>query len=205
MQILRSLAFGVAIGASAAVCLAGSASSFFQVNITLYTQAPPVVPAPPDPGGGDAPVVPPPPGLPGQPGPGPAPEPLPGLPGAPGAGAGTSTPPPAVGGLPDSPPPGLAGTVPPNGICTSQAGGNAGAATVRVICSTGQFVSIDAVPGQPFALTHGGAYRFSFGPGLPLPALAANMSMNIGAGTVTALRILGVDGAQAPLEMLVSF
>jgi len=195
MQTLRSLAFGVAIGASAVVCLAGTASSFFQVNITLHTVAPvaPVLPAdPPSPGGGGIsplPVAPPvsPPTTPG---------PLPTQPTVPDAGAG--------GGPPLSPPlspPVLSATVPPNGICSSQASG----ATVRVVCSSGQFVSIDAVPGQPFALTHGGTYRFSFGPGLPLPALASNLGLNIGAGTVTALRILSVSSGEAPLEMLVSF
>lgn len=195
MQTLRSLAFGVAIGASAVVCLAGTASSFFQVNITLHTVAPvaPVLPAdPPSPGGGgigpmpsDPPISPP-----SVPGPLPTQPTLP----VPDTGAGGG------GGLPVSPPV-LSATVPPNGICSSQANG----ATVRVVCSSGQFVSIDAVPGQPFTLTHGGTYRFSFGPGLPLPALASNLGLNIGAGTVTALRILSVSSGEAPLEMLVSF
>ncbi len=107
--------------------------------------------------------------------------------------------------MPGVTPPSIVATVPPNGICTSHSGGSVGGATVSVVCSSGQFVSIEALPGQPFAQTHGGAYRFSFGPGLPLPALAANFSMNIGAGTVTALRILHVNGLEAPLEMLVSF
>lgn len=203
MQTLRSLACGVAIGASAAVCLAGSASSFFQVSITLHTVAPvfPGLPADPPPSGGGGgsnplPVVPPvappiaPPGVPPA-----VPGPFPVQPGLPVADAG------AGGGLPIPPPPVLSATVPPNGICSSQASG----ATVRVVCSSGQFVSIDAVPGQPFALTHGGTYRFSFGPGLPLPALASTLGLNIGAGTVTALRILSVSSGEAPLEMLVSF
>ena len=96
-------------------------------------------------------------------------------------------------------------SVPPSGICTSASASGSTNATVRVVCSSGQFVSIEAAPGQPFAGTHGAAHRFNFGPGLPLPAMAAAFGMNIGAGTVTALRILNVNGLDAPLEMLVSF
>lgn len=80
-------------------------------------------------------------------------------------------------------------------------------ATVRVLCSTGQFVSIEPADGQPFVGTHGGAYRFTFGPGLPVsPALVGSgAALFAGTGTVTALRIINLGGSSTPLEMLVSF
>lgn len=197
MQLLRSLACGIAIGASAAICVAGTSSAFFQVQITLHTGLPAdpgggaVDPGPGTPGpgsGGTIPVVPPP-----QGGVDPVPtDPTPGTP----------VPPPPVSVTPD---PGIVASVPPSGICTSASASGATNATVRVVCSSGQFVSIEAAPGRPFAGTHGGAFRFNFGPGLPLPAMAAAFNMNIGAGTVTALRILNLNSQEAPLEMLVSF
>ncbi len=200
MRLLRSLACGVAIGVSAAICMAGTSSAFFQVQIVLHTGLPTPgaggsgdpAPLPANPGGGSPPVVPPDIGA-GNPLPVPAPVPA------------TPQPaPPPVGAAP-APDPGLVASVPPSGICTSASASGSTNATVRVVCSSGQFVSIEAAPGQPFAGTHGAAHRFNFGPGLPLPAMAAAFGMNIGAGTVTALRILNVNGLDAPLEMLVSF
>ncbi|MBX3654780.1 MAG: hypothetical protein KIS62_18195 [Ramlibacter sp.] len=94
---------------------------------------------------------------------------------------------------------------PANGICTSQADSDATHAVVRVVCSTGQFVSIDPAPGQPFTGTHGGAFRFNFGPGVPVATVGGATSFGLGAGTVTSLRILDLSGRDAPLEMLVSF
>lgn len=206
MNTLRSIALGSAIGMSAAVCVAGTASSFFQVQITLHTGivtppvvpplVPPVVTPPPvtPPGGGGA--------IPELPPDGPGPTPPTPIDVVDGGG----TPPVTVPPVAVTPPAGpiVAGT-PATGICTSQSASNATQAVVRVVCSTGQFVSIEAAPGSPFVGAHGGAYRFNFGPGLPAPALASNFNLNIGAGTVTALRILHTNGSQAPLEMLVSF
>lgn len=197
MKLLRSLACGIAIGVSAAICMAGTASGFFQVQIVLHTGLPPapgsVDPGPvtPGPGGGSTtPVTP----EPGGTDPGGADPAAPVTPVTP------DPPPVAV-----TPGPASVAGAPPSGICTSSSASSATNATVRVVCSSGQFVSIEAAPGQPFAGTHGAAHRFNFGPGLPLPAMAAAFSMNIGAGTVTALRILNVNGLEAPLEMLVSF
>ncbi|MGE0332640.1 MAG: hypothetical protein AB7P37_18335 [Ramlibacter sp.] len=200
MPLLRSLACGVAIGVSAAICMAGTSSAFFQVQIVLHTGLPTPgggggadpAPLPANPGGVVPPVVPP---DAGAGGPAPVPTPVPVNPQP-------ATPPVGVAPLPGA---GLAASVPPSGICTSASASGATNATVRVVCSSGQFVSIEAAPGQPFAGTHGAAHRFNFGPGLPLPAMAAAFGMNIGAGTVTALRILNVNGLDAPLEMLVSF
>lgn len=91
-------------------------------------------------------------------------------------------------------------------LCTSQTLSQATNAIVRVVCGTGQFVSIEANPAKPFLGVHGGAYRFSFGPGLPRPADGYDgISPYIGAGTVTAMRILNVNGKLGPIELLVSF
>lgn len=226
MRRLRSLALGAGLVASAAASLAGSAASFFQVQITLHTGipdpvvspdpvavSPPVVvlpTSPPAPGTDASPFVPPVAGLP----------PLPVNPGAgggtpvvpmPDTSAGTAVPPVVPTAGPPSPAVAIAAPAPATlplrgGVCTSQSQSAATHATVRVVCSTGQFASIEPTPGQPFAGTHGGAYRFNFGPGLPLAAgLGSTSGLHIGAGTVTALRVVNLAGRTDPLEMLVSF
>ncbi|MBX3589205.1 MAG: hypothetical protein KF796_21445 [Ramlibacter sp.] len=152
MPRLCSLAFGIAVGLSAACCQAGTASSSFNVEITLHT----------------------------------------GLQGTPPSGQPVPVPP-------------LVAGIPANGICTSQTDSDATHALVRVVCSTGQFVSIDPLPGRPFAGTHGGAHRFTFGRGVPVASLGPDLRFGIGAGTVTSLHILNLSGRETPLEMLVSF
>lgn len=206
MNTLRSTALGLAIGVGAASCWAGTASSFFTVQITLHAAAvappavtppvtiPPVVTLPTSP---TTPVTP---GLP--PGDGGT---TPDLPPAPVAGGGTTVP-----SLPPTnpvvqAPPAIQASTPANGICTSQSSSSNAQATVRVVCSTGQFVSIEPMPGRPFAGSHGGAHRFSFGPGLALPTLAGSFSLGLGAGTITAMRIVHTNGVDGPIEMLVSF
>jgi len=99
----------------------------------------------------------------------------------------------------------LSSGMPADGVCTSDAVSGAHGALVRVVCSTGQFVSIDPPPGQPLRPTHGGAYRFAFGPGLPRPAMATDLGAGIGMGTVTALRVLHANGGDGLIEMWVSF
>jgi len=119
--------------------------------------------------------------------------------------------PPVAGGGPSVPVvtpgrPAIAVTTANGGICTSQTFSDATNATVRVLCSTGQFVSIEPIPGRPFAGTHGGAYRYNFGPSHRLSVgLGDSAQLYIGTGTVTALRIMNLQGSEAPLEMLVSF
>ncbi|MGY8905494.1 MAG: hypothetical protein ACKVIH_13190 [Burkholderiales bacterium] len=67
-------------------------------------------------------------------------------------------------------------------------------------------MSIEPVPGQPFVGTHGGAYRFAFGPGAPLsPLLSGGNTLLGGSGTVTGLRLIDISGLESFLEMLVSF
>ncbi|MDW5442462.1 hypothetical protein [Polaromonas sp. SM01] len=91
-------------------------------------------------------------------------------------------------------------------ICTSQTLGQATNAFVQIVCGTGQFVSIEANPAKPFLGVHGGAYRYSFGPGLPWPTDGgAGISPYIGAGTVTSMKILNINGWMEPIELLVSF
>lgn len=205
MSKLRAFALGSALGLSAAVCVAGTASSFFQVQITLHTGiapppviappvvTPPVVPVTPPDGGGATP------GLPAE---GPGTTPTPPVDVVDGGGTPPITEPPIAVTPPTGP---IFANTPSTGICTSQSASNATQAMVRVVCSSGQFVSIESAPGRPFVGVHGGAYRFNFGPGLPAPALASNFNLGIGAGTVTALRIVHTGSSRSPLEMLVSF
>lgn len=97
----------------------------------------------------------------------------------------------------------------PTGICTSETLSAATGAVVQVVCASGQFVSIEPRPGQPFGFTHGGAYRFHFGPGVSVaePAAPGPGSLAFsGAGTVTAMRVQRAGGAtDDPVEMLITF
>ena len=93
-----------------------------------------------------------------------------------------------------------------NGTCVSQSLSEQTNALVQVVCQTGQFVSIAPLPGKAFLGTHGGAFRYTLGAGrLSTTQLSGEASPYMGAGTVTALRIYNANGADGPLEMLVSF
>ncbi|MFI5444142.1 hypothetical protein [Polaromonas sp. UC242_47] len=92
-----------------------------------------------------------------------------------------------------------------SGVCISETLNERTNALVRVVCGTGQFVSITPFPGKPFLGTHGGAFRYDLGVGNASPATANSASPLLGAGTVTALRIYNANGSDGPLEMLVSF
>lgn len=90
--------------------------------------------------------------------------------------------------------------------CTSAALSEQTDALVKVVCATGQFVSISPAPGKPFLGTHGGAFRYNF------RTNSASSLGNIGAesfypgmGTVTGLRIYNANGPDGQFEMLVSF
>jgi hypothetical protein len=90
--------------------------------------------------------------------------------------------------------------------CTSTALSQQTNATVTVVCSTGQFVSIESVPNRSFAGTHGGAHRFVFATNTVSPAVWTGESdLFMGAGTITSLRVLNLNAYQDRLEMLVSF
>lgn len=93
------------------------------------------------------------------------------------------------------------------GICISTTLSALTNATVKVVCETGQFVSIEPTPGKPFPGTHGGAYRFTLAPGsvMPLGLSGAENDPHIGHGTITALRIANLNVLEDRLEILVSF
>ena len=93
-----------------------------------------------------------------------------------------------------------------SGVCVSQTSSEQTNALVRIVCTTGQYVSIIPIPGKPFLATHGGAFRYNLQGGQYSTVLPAGAnSFYPGAGTVTALRIYNANGSDGPLEMLVSF
>ena len=99
---------------------------------------------------------------------------------------------------------------PQNGVCTSTALSHQTQAQVRVVCSTGEFVSIQANPGQGFGLAHGGAYQYIFIERLVVdPAFNRSTNDLVGAGTVTSARVLNLtnslSNSDERLELLVSF
>lgn len=95
------------------------------------------------------------------------------------------------------------------GVCISSVLSDETGAVVRVVCSTGQVVSIEAAPGTPvMAGVHGGAFRYVFGAGALLAAgnaLTESELGLLGLGTVTALRIADATNRRERLEFLVSF
>lgn len=108
--------------------------------------------------------------------------------------------------MPGSPPSPGANPAPRDGLCLSQSLSEATAAQVRVVCSTGQFVSIEPRPGSPFLGVHGGAYRYYFANGIPAQLRYLGGSEPwVGPGTVTSLRISQPEGQDGIIEMLVGF
>jgi hypothetical protein len=100
-----------------------------------------------------------------------------------------------------------ASTASQTGVCISSVASEQTGAVVRVVCSTGQVVSIEAAPGTPvIAGVHGGAFRYVFGAGALLAPGSASTESELslmGLGTVTAMRIADASGRR--LEFLVSF
>ena len=103
------------------------------------------------------------------------------------------------------------------GVCFSRTLSEQTGAVVQVACDSGQFVSIEAVPGQRFLGVHGGAFRYSLSisrdRSVYEAAAADAFGWRTGWGTVTMLRLydLTVPGkpgelwADRPLELRVSF
>jgi hypothetical protein len=89
-----------------------------------------------------------------------------------------------------------------SGVCTSDTLSERTGAVVRVVCASGQFVSIAPRPGGRFLGTHGGAYSYSFGPAF---GALHNGEFGTGSGTIASFRIYNVTENEGPLEMLVSF
>lgn len=76
-------------------------------------------------------------------------------------------------------------------------------AQVQVVCSTGEFVSIEPLLNQEFVPTHGGAFRFSLGGRV---GELASWSMTRDRGeTVTAVELFELVENAEVIEMLVSF
>jgi len=98
-------------------------------------------------------------------------------------------------------------TPPASGVCTSASLSESTGAVVRVVCSSGQFVSISPQPGAPFVGTHGGAYQFYWPLGTESfdSALAAGSSVISRSGRVTSFRVYSVERIGDQLDVLVSF
>jgi len=93
----------------------------------------------------------------------------------------------------------------PTDVCTSESLSEATGAVVRVVCETGQFVSIGPRPGGRFVDTHGGAYTYYFGPSFGAIHRAGSGEFASGAGTIVSYRVYNVTEADGQLDMLVSF
>jgi hypothetical protein len=98
------------------------------------------------------------------------------------------------------------------GVCISQTLSEQTNAVVRVVCGTGQFVSITANPNARFLGTNGGAPRFVLSQGSAssdsqIVGQARTNDFYPGTGTVTftSVRIYNVSGTDGPFEMMVTF
>jgi hypothetical protein len=95
-----------------------------------------------------------------------------------------------------------------NSICVSATLSQQTQALVKVTCAGGQFVSIEPRPGSQFFGTHGGAWRFHFPRNTVVPQFLlgdGELQPDIGTGTITAMRVLGLQERNETLELLVSF
>lgn len=96
----------------------------------------------------------------------------------------------------------------PAGICISTSLSQQTHAIVKVTCSGEHFVSIEPRAGSQFLGVHGGAWRFHLSGSSSVPQfLMSNGEFlnGIGMGTVTAMRVLGLEESDKRLELLVSF
>lgn len=96
------------------------------------------------------------------------------------------------------------------GVCISQTLSGQTNAVVRVVCRTGQFVSITANPNARFLGTHGGAFNYVVTAGNRYSDPLQNSEVGAsgfypGTGTVTAWRIYNANGSEELLEVLLTF
>jgi hypothetical protein len=106
-------------------------------------------------------------------------------------------PPPSGGGVP---------TAQSGGVCVSQSLSDATGAIVRVVCTSGQFVSIEANPNGPFIGVHGGAFRHYFANGIPADLqFLGGTNPWIGPATVTSIRVKYLEDLDGIVEMQVGF
>jgi len=92
-----------------------------------------------------------------------------------------------------------------SGVCTSEALSERTRAVVRVVCATGQFVSIAPLPGGRVIGTQGGAYTYFFGSSFGSLQRADSGEFATGGGSIASFRIFNVTEIEGPVEMLVSF
>lgn len=81
-------------------------------------------------------------------------------------------------------------------------------ATIRVVCSSGQFVTIEAEAGPSFLTAFGEVYRYHyrFGPDMEAgPAWISDLGPGLANGTVTAYQVQRRRGWDDPLQFVVSF
>ena len=96
------------------------------------------------------------------------------------------------------------------GVCISQSLSEKTNAVVRVVCGSGQFVSITANPNARFLGTHGGAFRYMLSPATVYSKPQSTdqgglLDFYPGLGTVTAWRVYNADGSEEQLEVLLTF
>jgi hypothetical protein len=99
------------------------------------------------------------------------------------------------------------------GVCYSRSLSERTGATVQVVCDSGQFVSIEALPGQRFLGVHGGAFRYSMSIDRDRFGTGSAAENPFGWGTVTMLRVYDVEQAAGPgdfradrpLELVLNF
>lgn len=114
-----------------------------------------------------------------------------------------------------------------SGLCISQTLSEQFGAVVRIVCATGQYVSITPLPGKRFPGSYGGAFRYPLlGGQYPLlvapegvdqstpsslnnqysPALRAGYNRFYpGLSSVTDLPVYRIEGLDSQLDMLVTF
>lgn len=92
-----------------------------------------------------------------------------------------------------------------SGVCISQSLTEQNNAIVRVVCQSGQFVSISPIAGGRFVGSHGGAYSFYFGSSYRAVNIAGYGEFAHGAGSAAAYRVFGLTESEGRLDMLVVF
>jgi hypothetical protein len=110
-----------------------------------------------------------------------------------------------------------------SGLCVSQTLSEQFGAVVRIVCATGQYVSITPAPGKQFPGAFGGAFRYPLFSGQYSPTLAfeavgqstqspRNNTLRTGYNrfypgsvSVTDLPVYRVEGLNSQLDMLVTF
>lgn len=91
------------------------------------------------------------------------------------------------------------------GSCTSGATSGFADATVSVVCSGNEFVSIVPGPGTPAQKLLGRTHRFQLSGRQEPHPLTAHLGANGSVGQATALRVINIQGTDTTLQMRVDF